>query len=87
MALGAITFAAGSAIVCACGPLAQLFVGRCIAGVGEGLFMSAITVYAIEIAPASSRGRLGSVLQLGVTLGIALGMQIFTSSIRFISEE
>ena len=75
MALGAITFAVGSAIACACGPLAQLFVGRCIAGVGEGLFMSAITVYTVEIAPASARGRLGSVVQLGVTFGIALGTQ------------
>ncbi len=74
MALGAIVFAIGSAVACASGPLAQLFLGRCIAGAGEGLFLSAITVYTIEIAPASSRGRLGSVVQLLITMGIASGL-------------
>lgn len=74
IALGAIVFAAGSVISCSAHALAQLLVGRCVAGVGEGLFLSAITVYAIEIAPASARGRLGSVVQLLVTTGIAAGM-------------
>jgi MFS family permease len=73
IALGAVVFAAGSTIACASGPLPQLFVGRCIAGVGEGLFLSAITVYTVEIAPASSRGRLGTVVQLFITIGIAAG--------------
>lgn len=73
IAVGAIVFAAGSTIACAAGTLAQLFVGRALAGVGEGLFISAVTVYAIEIAPASSRGRLGSVVQLLITIGIASG--------------
>lgn len=71
--LGGVVFAAGSAIVCSAGSLPQLFVGRCIAGIGEGLFLSAITVYTIEIAPASSRGRLGTVVQLFITIGIASG--------------
>ncbi|KAI0072032.1 hypothetical protein K474DRAFT_1629677 [Panus rudis PR-1116 ss-1] len=73
IALGAVVFAAGSAIACSASTLVQMFVGRCLAGVGEGLFMSAVTVYAIEIAPASSRGRLGSVVQLLITIGIASG--------------
>ncbi|KAJ3522728.1 hypothetical protein NM688_g8835 [Phlebia brevispora] len=73
IALGAITFSAGSAIACSSGALAQLFVGRCIAGVGEGLFLSAITVYTVEIAPSSARGRLGTVVQLLITIGIASG--------------
>lgn len=73
IALGAIVFAVGSAIACSAGALPQLFVGRCIAGVGEGLFLSVITVYAVEIAPTSSRGRLGSAIQLFITAGIALG--------------
>ena len=73
IALGAVVFAAGSAVACSAGALPQLFVGRCIAGVGEGLFLSAIIVYTVEIAPSSSRGRLGTVIQLFVTSGIATG--------------
>ncbi|KAK7689845.1 hypothetical protein QCA50_006484 [Cerrena zonata] len=73
IAVGAIVFAVGSAIACSANTLAQLFVGRALAGAGEGLFISAVTVYAIEIAPASSRGRLGSVVQLLITIGIASG--------------
>lgn len=73
-ALGAAVFAAGSAITCsASNSLAQIFVGRCIAGVGEGLFTSALTVYTIEIAPASRRGQLTTVIQLMITIGIASG--------------
>jgi len=73
VSLGGFVFAAGSAIACSAQSLAQLFVGRSIAGLGEGLFLSAITVYAVEIAPASIRGRLGSVIQLLITIGIATG--------------
>ncbi|KAF9817493.1 hypothetical protein IEO21_03344 [Rhodonia placenta] len=82
IALGAIVFAAGSVISCSAHALAQLLVGRCVAGVGEGLFLSAITVYAIEIAPASARGRLGSVVQLLVTTGIAAGYFVCYSTVR-----
>lgn len=74
VALGAVVFSFGSTIACSAGTLPQIFVGRCIAGVGEGLFLSAVTVYAVEIAPASSRGRLGSVVQLLITIGIAVGL-------------
>ena len=73
ISLGAMTFSAGSAIACSSASLPQLFVGRCIAGVGEGLFLSAITVYTVEIAPARARGRLGTVVQLFITIGIASG--------------
>lgn len=79
IALGAIVFAIGSAIACSAGPLAQLFVGRCIAGVGEGLFLSAITVYTIEIAPSSARGRLGTVVQFFITMGLASGTSCQTN--------
>ena len=73
ISLGAMIFSAGSAIACSARSLSQLFVVRCIAGVGEGLFLSAITVYTVEIAPARSRGRLGTVVQLLITMGIASG--------------
>jgi len=45
IAVGGLVFAVGSTIVASSHKLAQFFVGRCIAGVGEGLFISSITVY------------------------------------------
>ncbi|KZT06349.1 general substrate transporter [Laetiporus sulphureus 93-53] len=73
ISLSAIVFAAGSTISCSAHTLAQLFVGRCVAGIGEGLFLSTVTVYAVEIAPASARGRIGSMVQMLCTIGIASG--------------
>ncbi|KAH9937434.1 general substrate transporter [Fomitopsis serialis] len=82
ISLGAFIFAAGSAISCASRSLAMLFVGRCVAGIGEGLFLSTVTVYAIEIAPASARGRLGSMVQLLCTMGIASGYFICYGTVQ-----
>ena len=74
IALGGAIFAAGSAIAASSFTLPQLLVGRCIAGVGEGLFLSTITVYTCEIVPAAVRGRLSCTTQLFVTFGIASGL-------------
>lgn len=82
ISLGAAVFAVGSAIACSASALPQLFVGRCIAGVGEGLFLSVVTVYAIEVAPASTRGRMGTAVQLFITIGLASGASSFQSSER-----
>lgn len=79
ISLGGVVFAIGSAIGCSAESLAQMFVGRCLAGVGQGLFLSAITVYAVEIAPASSRGRLGNIVQLFIASGIAIGQSTGTN--------
>ncbi|THH17532.1 hypothetical protein EW146_g3296 [Bondarzewia mesenterica] len=72
-ALGGAVFSIGSIIVSAAHNLPTLFVGRCLAGVGEGLFLSTITVYILEIAPTNIRGRLSCTTQLLITIGIALG--------------
>ncbi|CAL1713568.1 unnamed protein product [Somion occarium] len=85
IAIGGIVFAVGSSIACSANTLAQVFVGRSVAGVGEGLFLSVVTVYAIEIAPASSRGRLGSVVQLLITIGIASGYFVCYGTSRIAS--
>jgi MFS family permease len=47
--------------------------GRAVAGLGEGLFLSVCGVWLIECAPKEVRGRMGAMLQLGVTLGVASG--------------
>ena len=45
IALGCAIFAIGSAISAGSNSLAALITGRCIAGLGEGLFLSCLSVY------------------------------------------
>ncbi|KAI5799038.1 general substrate transporter [Geopyxis carbonaria] len=74
---GATLFSLG-ALICALSglrtpSLAPLFVGRCIAGLGEGLFLSPITVYTLEISPRAARGRVAGLCQLFISTGIMVG--------------
>ncbi|KAJ7098624.1 general substrate transporter [Mycena belliarum] len=78
ISLGAFVYSVGCAIACSARALPQLFVGRCIAGFGEGVFISSITVYIMEISPASKRGRTMTTTQLFNTLGVAAGACYFT---------
>ncbi|KAJ6492031.1 general substrate transporter [Mycena sanguinolenta] len=73
ISLGAFVFSVGCAIGCSAQALPQFFVGRCIAGLGEGIFTSSITVYVMEISPASKRGRTMSTVQLFNTIGTTGG--------------
>ncbi|KAJ7131666.1 general substrate transporter [Mycena crocata] len=73
IAVGAFVYSVGCAIACSATALPQLFIGRCIAGLGEGLFISSITVYVMEISPASKRGRTMTTVQLFNTVGVAAG--------------
>ncbi|KZT57618.1 major facilitator superfamily transporter sugar [Calocera cornea HHB12733] len=79
---GAIIFAAGSAIAGGAFSLGQLFAGRCLAGIGEGLFTSVLTVYVTEIAPTARRGRLITMTQLFNVLGIASGYFICYGTVK-----
>ena len=45
ISLGGLIFALGAVLTTSSKGLPQFFVGRCISGVGEGLFTSSITVY------------------------------------------
>ncbi|KAJ7937024.1 general substrate transporter [Mycena leptocephala] len=73
ISLGAFVFSVGCAIACSAKALPQLFIGRSIAGLGEGIFISNITVYVMEISPTSKRGRTMTTVQLFNTLGVAAG--------------
>lgn len=53
-----------------------LFIGRFIIGLNCGLYTSLVPLYVSEIAPLKLRGGLGTVNQLGTTLGI-LFSQVF----------
>ncbi|KII89140.1 hypothetical protein PLICRDRAFT_109396 [Plicaturopsis crispa FD-325 SS-3] len=82
IAIGGAVFSIGSVLACAASDLAMLFVGRCIAGVGEGLFLSVVTVYICEIAPSNLRGTLCCTLQLLITIGIAAGYFVTYGTVR-----
>ncbi|KAF7301628.1 MFS sugar [Mycena indigotica] len=73
IALGSLIFSVGAAIACSANTLAQLFVGRCVTGLGQGIFISSITVYVMEISPTTMRGRTMTTVQLFNTVGIAAG--------------
>ncbi|GAV99295.1 general substrate transporter [Lentinula edodes] len=51
----------------------SIFCAGGVAGVGEGFFLPIIAVYCVEISPATSRGRVTSIIQIAVTVGIAAG--------------
>lgn len=82
IAIGAMIFTLGTALEAAAQNLAMLFVGRCITGVGEGLFLSTLVVYVIEIAPARERGVLASAQQMLVTMGICAGYFVCYGTVR-----
>jgi MFS family permease len=84
--IGGLIFAVGSALSASAYKVGQLIVGRLIAGIGEGLFLSSIIVYQCEIAPSAIRGTLACTLQLFVTIGVATGIfQCFALSHRQIT--
>lgn len=80
--LGGLIFALGCALEASAAGLPQLFVGRIITGVGEGLFMSVMTVYVCELAPAQERGMLASIQQFLTTVGICAGYFICFGTVR-----
>ncbi|KAJ7228698.1 general substrate transporter [Mycena pura] len=83
ISLGAFVFSVGCAIACSAKALPQLFIGRCVTGFGEGLFISSITVYVMEISPASKRGRTMTTVQLFNTVGVATGYFTCFGTINF----
>ena len=50
--------------------LAAWYVGRVIAGAGQGALCVVVPIYSAEMAPKEIRGRLGSLYQWNYTLGI-----------------
>ncbi|MCJ1469428.1 hypothetical protein MMC07_008061 [Pseudocyphellaria aurata] len=82
VALGAIVFAVGAALEASAFSVGMLIVGRCVVGVGEGLFLSTLVVYVCEIAPPTKRGRLATIVQAFVTIGICVGYFLCYGTVR-----
>ncbi|HEY0216610.1 MAG TPA: MFS transporter, partial [Cellulomonas sp.] len=70
MVLGAVLFFVSSILSAIAFSVWDLILWRVLAGVGIGIASVIAPAYIAEIAPAALRGRLGSLQQLAITLGI-----------------
>ncbi|KAK1368579.1 putative polyol transporter 4 [Heracleum sosnowskyi] len=73
MALAALVFQTGAAIMALAPSFKVLMLGRLFAGVGIGFGVMIAPVYICEIAPAVARGSLTSFPEIFINLGILLG--------------
>ncbi|MCJ1396068.1 hypothetical protein MMC18_008956 [Xylographa bjoerkii] len=73
IAIGAFIFGLGAALEAGAVSIAMFIVGRCVEGVGEGLYLGTLVVYICEISPPSQRGPLTTGPQLLITLGLVAG--------------
>ncbi|PLB50107.1 putative transporter [Aspergillus steynii IBT 23096] len=73
LAIGSFVFTIGVTMEASASHLAVFLLGRLVAGIGEGLFLSTLVVYICEISPAKYRGPLASMVQLFITIGLMVG--------------
>lgn len=73
MALAALVFQIGAAIMTLAPTFQVLLIGRILAGVGIGLGVMIAPVYIAEISPTIARGSLTSFPEIFINLGILLG--------------
>ncbi|KAJ1694483.1 hypothetical protein LUZ63_011181 [Rhynchospora breviuscula] len=73
IAVAAIIFQTGAAIMTFAPSFSVLMVGRLLAGVGIGFGIMIAPVYVAEISPAGTRGFLSSFPEISVNAGILLG--------------
>src|SRR5690348_2446835 len=74
MQVAAISLAVGAIGAGLAGSVAWLMAWRVIAGIGVGVASVVAPAYIAEISPASIRGRLGSMQQLAIVLGIFVAL-------------
>ncbi|KKK24719.1 hypothetical protein ARAM_004715 [Aspergillus rambellii] len=70
--IGAVIWCIGSIIVCAAQDIPMLIVGRIINGLSVGICSAQVPVYISELAPPTKRGRLVSLQQWAITIGILI---------------
>ncbi|KAJ5212470.1 uncharacterized protein N7498_004116 [Penicillium cinerascens] len=74
--LGSLIFTIGVAISCASNGVVQLVAGRVINGLGNGCLAMMVPLYQSEIAPSQIRGRIVSLQQCCINLGILVAFWI-----------
>jgi len=74
--LGSVVFIIANCIQGTACSIPRLLVGRFVAGMSVGLLSSVIVLYQSEVAPASMRGALSTLYQLGITFGILIAAYI-----------
>ncbi|MCJ1284887.1 hypothetical protein MMC26_004224 [Xylographa opegraphella] len=70
---GALVFTLGAILQASASQLSMFLVGRALAGIGEGLWLTNVSVYITEISPAARRGTLVSLPQFMATIGVCTG--------------
>lgn len=73
MALAAVIFQAGAAVMTFAHSFQVLMIGRFLAGIGIGLGVMITPVYIAEISPTNNRGSLTSFPEIFINIGILLG--------------
>ncbi|VVA99962.1 unnamed protein product [Arabis nemorensis] len=73
MALAALVFQTGAAVMAVAPSFEVLMIGRTLAGIGIGLGVMIAPVYIAEISPTVARGFLTSFPEIFINLGILLG--------------
>jgi sugar porter (SP) family MFS transporter len=74
MQVAALLLAAGALGAGLAGSVVSLIIWRVIAGIGVGIASVVAPAYIAEISPAAIRGRLGSLQQLAIVLGIFVAL-------------
>mmetsp|Transcript_130716 Transcript_130716/g.297707 ORF Transcript_130716/g.297707 Transcript_130716/m.297707 type:complete len:620 (-) Transcript_130716:50-1909(-) len=74
--LGACIFGCGGLVQDVSNSVAEMCIGRLISGFGTGMLSTCVPVYQTEVAPKETRGALGTLYQLGVTLGILVAVLV-----------
>ncbi|KAI1765401.1 putative MFS sugar transporter [Hypoxylon sp. FL1150] len=70
---GVLFFGTGALLQCLAHNLGMFIAGRAIAGFGQGIFLSNVSVYICEIAPLRHRGALAGLPQFMSTAGVCFG--------------
>lgn len=73
IALAAVVFQTGAAVMALAPSFEVLMIGRLLAGIGIGFGVMIAPVYIAEISPAMARGTLTSFPEIFINLGILLG--------------
>lgn len=74
--IGSLTFTVGGILQATSETFAQLYAGRVVSGISIGILSMMVPLYQSEISPKEIRGRLVSLQQWSITIGIAVSFWI-----------